>query len=52
MAAWLKDAKSPAQAVSTTGLQVRFRFDEQKGVTLRELGAGKQTARLRRLKVR
>jgi len=33
IAAWLKDAKSPAQAVSATGLQARFRFDEQKGIT-------------------
>lgn len=33
VAGWLKDTKSPAQAVSTTGLQARFRFDEQKGVT-------------------
>jgi hypothetical protein len=31
--AWLKDTQSPAQAVSTKGLQARFRFDEQKGVT-------------------
>jgi hypothetical protein len=33
VAAWLKDSKAPAQAVSTEGLQARFRFDEQKGVT-------------------
>src|SRR5580692_4568522 len=31
VAAWLKDTKSPAQSVSTTELQARFRFDEQKG---------------------
>jgi len=33
VAAWLKDSKAPARAVSTEGLQARFRFDEQKGVT-------------------
>ena len=33
VAAWLKDSKAPAQAVSTEGLLARFRFDEQKGVT-------------------
>ncbi len=32
VAAWLKDSKSKAQPVSTTGLQVRLRFDEQNGV--------------------
>jgi hypothetical protein len=30
---WLKDTKSRPQPVSTAGLQARFRFDEQKGVT-------------------
>jgi hypothetical protein len=44
VAAWLKDTKSPAQAVSTTGLQARFRFDEQKGVTFgNSAPAGKPT---------
>jgi mono/diheme cytochrome c family protein len=33
VAAWVKDRKAPAQAVSTEGLQARFRFDEEKGVT-------------------
>ncbi|HZQ94495.1 MAG TPA: DUF1553 domain-containing protein [Candidatus Sulfotelmatobacter sp.] len=33
VAAWLKQAGSPPQAVSTDGLQVRFRFDEQQGGT-------------------
>ena len=33
VAAWLKDTKSRAQPVSNAGLQARFRFDEQKGVT-------------------
>ena len=29
---WVKDSQSKAQPVSTTGLQVRLRFDEQNGV--------------------
>ena len=33
VAAWLKDRRYPAHAVTTEGLQARFRFDEQKGVT-------------------
>jgi hypothetical protein len=33
VAAWLKDSNSRAQPVSTAGLQVRLRFDEQKDVT-------------------
>ena len=33
IAAWLKDSKSKAQAVNSTGLQVRLRFDEQKDAT-------------------
>jgi len=32
LAAWLKESKSRPQAVSPAGLQLRFRFDEQKGV--------------------
>ena len=32
VAAWLKDRNASAEAVSTAGLQARFRFDEQKGV--------------------
>ena len=42
--AWLTEARSPAQAVSTTGLQARFRFDEQNGVTFgNSAPAGKPT---------
>lgn len=33
VAAWLKDSRQRAQPVSTAGLQVRLRFDEQKDVT-------------------
>src|SRR5207237_1237179 len=33
VAAWLQESKSPPQPVSTGALQVRFRFDEQKGMT-------------------
>ena len=33
LAAWVKESKSPPQPVSTAGLQERFRFDEQKGIT-------------------
>jgi hypothetical protein len=31
--AWMEQSKSPPQPVSTAGLQIRFRFDEQNGVT-------------------
>jgi hypothetical protein len=33
MASWLQESKSRAQPVSTAGLQIRLRFDEQKDVT-------------------
>ncbi len=33
--AWVEQSKTPPQPVSTAGLQVRFRFDEQKGDTFR-----------------
>ena len=33
VAAWVKQSKSPPQPVSPAGLQVHFRFDEQKGTT-------------------
>jgi hypothetical protein len=36
---WLKDSKSRAQPVSTAGLQVRLRFDEQKDMTFVNSGA-------------
>ena len=33
--AWVEQCKTPPQPVSAAGLQVRFRFDEQKGDTFR-----------------
>jgi hypothetical protein len=40
VAAWLKDSKSRSQPLSTTGLKVRFRFDEQQGVTFANSAPG------------
>jgi mono/diheme cytochrome c family protein len=40
VAAWLKDPKSKPQPISTAGLQVRLRFDEQNGVTFANSAPG------------
>jgi len=42
VAAWLQDSHLRAQPVSTAGLQVRLRFDEQKDVTFANSAPGAQ----------